>query len=60
MSKVAPTQLIDELHKFIQEGVEVAIAEQDRYSYQCPVCGAENDDYGPGCGCYEDIHYGKD
>lgn len=27
--------------------------------YECPVCGAECDDY-QSCGCYEEIHYGKD
>lgn len=28
----------------------------------CPICGAEIDMEGwePGCGCFEDIHYGKD
>ena len=26
----------------------------------CPLCGAEIDEFGHTCGCYNDIHYGKD
>lgn len=24
----------------------------------CPVCGAPGGEWGPACGCYEEIHYG--
>lgn len=25
---------------------------------ECPICGAPIDDWGPGCGCFEELHYG--
>jgi len=34
--------------------------EMDRYiNYDCPICGSPNDEYTT-CGCYADVHYGKD
>ena len=33
--------------------------EEDPREYTCPICLAPNDEYTT-CGCYADIHYGKD
>jgi len=47
----------------LPEWVLETVADRDeRHAPACPICGAPIDPEGWGmdCGCYNDIHYGKD
>ena len=39
------------------EFAEALCVEEDEHSYECPICGVDNDEWSD-CGCFADLHYG--